>query len=165
MIRSSHTRRGRAAAAIAVAALAVAATSMGAHASSPPTAPAGSAGPSGGTLVFGITTDPDTLFPWKATQFQAVDLLQNIYGTLTEFDQDLNVVPGLAKSWDTSDDGMTVTLHLRDGVTFDDGSAFDSADVKSTRSTRSRTRRRPRSPPARSPPSPASTPPTRRRSC
>ncbi len=129
MIRSSHTRRGRAAAAIAVAALAVAATSMGAHASSPPTAPAGSAGPSGGTLAFGITTDPDTLFPWKATQFQAVNLLQNIYGTLTEFDQDLNVVPGLATSWDTSDDGLTVTLHLRDGVVFDDGSAFDSADV------------------------------------
>ena len=129
MIRSSHTRRGRAAAAIAVAALAVAATSMAAHASSPPTAPAGSAGPSGGTLAFGITTDPDTLFPWKATQFQAVNLLQNIYGTLTEFDQDLNVVPGLATSWDTSDDGLTVTLHLRDGVVFDDGSAFDSADV------------------------------------
>lgn len=129
MIRSSHTRRGRAAAAIAVAALAVAATSMGAHASSPPAAPAGSAGPSGGTLAFGITTDPDTLFPWKATQFQAVNLLQNIYGTLTEFDQDLNVVPGLATSWDTSDDGLTVTLHLRDGVVFDDGSAFDSADV------------------------------------
>ena len=38
-------------------------------------------------------------------------------------------MPGLATSWDTSDDGLTVTLHLRDGVMFDDGSAFDSADV------------------------------------
>ncbi len=97
MIRSSHTRRGRAVAAVAVAALAVAATSMGAHASSPPTAPAGSAG--GGTLVVGYTADPDTLDPWKATQFQAVNLLQNMYGTLTEFDEDLNVVPGLAEKW------------------------------------------------------------------
>jgi len=81
-------------------------------------------------LVVGVTSDPDTLFPWKATQFQAVNVLQTIYGTLTEFDKDLNVVPGLAESWDTSSDGLTVTLHLRKGVTFDDGSAFDSADVK-----------------------------------
>lgn len=84
----------------------------------------------GGSLVVGITSDPDTLFPWKATQFQAVNVLQNIYGTLTEFDQDLNVVPGLAESWEPSEDGLTVTFMLRDGVTFADGSDFDSADVK-----------------------------------
>lgn len=94
-----------------------------------PTA-AASTSHTGGALVIGVTSDPDTLFPWKATQFQAVHLLENIYGTLTEFDKDLNVVPGLAKSWDASADGKTLTLHLRTGVTFDDGSAFDSADVK-----------------------------------
>ena len=38
-------------------------------------------------------------------------------------------MPGLAESWDVSDDGLTVTLHLRSGVMFDDGSTFDSADV------------------------------------
>lgn len=93
-------------------------------------APAASASHPGGSLVIGVTSDPDTLFPWKATQFQAVHLLENIYGTLTEFDKDLNVVPGLAKSWDASADGKKLTLHLRTGVTFDDGSAFDSTDVK-----------------------------------
>jgi peptide/nickel transport system substrate-binding protein len=85
---------------------------------------------SGGDLVIGVTTDADTLFPWKATQFQAVAVLQNIYGTLTEFDKDLAVVPGLAKSWEASPDGMSLTMKLRDGVTFSDGSAFDSKDVK-----------------------------------
>ena len=84
----------------------------------------------GGTLVVGVTSDPDTLFPWKATQFQAVNVLQNLYGTLTEFDADLNVVPGLAESWEASEDGLTVTFKLREGVTFADGSAFDSEDVK-----------------------------------
>lgn len=84
----------------------------------------------GGSLVVGVTSDPDTLFPWKATQFQAVNVLQNLYGTLTEFDQDLNVVPGLAESWDVSEDGLTVTLHLREGVTFADGTTFGSEDVK-----------------------------------
>ncbi|WP_136706168.1 ABC transporter substrate-binding protein [Agromyces sp. H66] len=87
-------------------------------------------GAAGGTLVVGVTSDPDTLFPWKATQFQAVNVLQNLYGTLTEFDADLNVVPGLAESWDVSDDGLTVTFKLREGVTFADGSTFGSEDVK-----------------------------------
>ncbi|MEU8247792.1 ABC transporter substrate-binding protein [Nonomuraea sp. NPDC048916] len=90
----------------------------------------GATGAAGGNLVVGVTSDPDTLFPWKATQFQAVNVLQNIYGTLTEFDKDLNVVPGLAESWKASEDGKTLTLTLRQGVTFGDGSAFDSADVK-----------------------------------
>ncbi|WP_448808855.1 ABC transporter substrate-binding protein [Agromyces bauzanensis] len=87
-------------------------------------------GAAGGSLVIGVTSDPDTLFPWKATQFQAVNVLQNLYGTLTEFDADLNVVPGLAESWDVSEDGLTVTFHLREGVTFADGSTFGSEDVK-----------------------------------
>lgn len=84
----------------------------------------------GGSVVVGVTSDPDTLFPWKATQFQAVNVLQNLYGTLTEFDAELNVVPGLAESWDVSEDGLTVTFNLRKGVTFADGSTFGSEDVK-----------------------------------
>lgn len=87
-------------------------------------------GAAGGSLVIGVTSDPDTLFPWKATQFQAVNVLQNLYGTLTEFDADLNVVPGLAESWEASEDGLTVTFALREGVTFADGSTFGSEDVK-----------------------------------
>src|SRR6218665_993429 len=85
------------------------------------------AGTSPGSLVVGITTDPDTLFPWKATQFQAVNIAQNLYGTLTEFDRDLNVVPGLAQSWDTSADGKTITFHLRTGATFASGAPLHGA--------------------------------------
>ncbi|MFB2597801.1 ABC transporter substrate-binding protein [Herbiconiux sp. P17] len=113
------------------AAVAMTLAISGCTASTPSSSSSASAG-SDGALVVGVTSDPDTLFPWKATQFQAVNVLQNIYGTLTEFDQDLNVVPGLAESWEVSEDGLTVTFTLRDGVTFDDGSAFDSADVKSS---------------------------------
>jgi peptide/nickel transport system substrate-binding protein len=91
-----------------------------------------SGGDAGGTLVVGATSDPDTLFPWKATQFQAVNVLEQLYGTLTELDTDLEVVPGLAESWQVSGDGRTITMTLRQGVTFTDGSAFDSADVKAS---------------------------------
>lgn len=92
----------------------------------------GAAPAAGGNLVVGVTSDPNTLDPWKATQFQAVAVLQTLYGTLTEFDKDLNVVPGLATSWDVSSDGLTVTFHLRQGVTFSDGSTLSSADVVSS---------------------------------
>lgn len=98
--------------------------------SAAPTPTASESAADGGALVIGVTTDPDTLFPWKATQFQAVAVLQNLYGTLTEFDADLNVVPGLAESWEVSEDGLTVTLALREGVTFADGTTFGSEDVK-----------------------------------
>jgi peptide/nickel transport system substrate-binding protein len=86
----------------------------------------------GGGLVVGATSDPDTLLPWKATQFQAVNVLEQLYGTLTELDPDLEVVPGLAESWQVSEDGRTLTMTLRKGVTFADGSAFDSADAKAS---------------------------------
>ncbi|MEV1176852.1 ABC transporter substrate-binding protein [Nonomuraea sp. NPDC049784] len=113
------------------AALSIALTSCSSS-SSPGSSPAGTGAASGKSLVVGVTSDPDTLFPWKATQFQAVNVLQNLYGTLTEFDKDLKVVPGLAESWQTSDDGKKLTLKLRQGVTFADGSTFDSKDVKSS---------------------------------
>jgi peptide/nickel transport system substrate-binding protein len=96
----------------------------------------GGGAPAGGTvqrgLVVGSTSDPDTLFPWKATQFQAVHVLEQLYGTLTELDANLEVVPGLAESWQVSGDGRTITMVLRQNVGFADGSAFDSADVKAS---------------------------------
>lgn len=125
MIGGNRVARGALATAGFAAAVALTLTGC----SSPSPAPA-ETGAAGGSLVIGVTSDPDTLFPWKATQFQAVNVLQNLYGTLTEFDADLNVVPGLAESWDVSEDGLTVTFTLREGVTFADGSTFGSEDVK-----------------------------------
>jgi peptide/nickel transport system substrate-binding protein len=109
---------------LALAGLLVATTGITATAQSPSAA--------GGTLVAGITSDVDQMSPWKATQFQAVAVLGLIYGTLTELDQNLNVVPGLAKSWESSADGKTLTFHLRDGVTFHSGAPLTSADVKAS---------------------------------
>ena len=133
MSARSRTARGWIAAVASASVLALAACSSPASTSpTGTTEPSATAGTPGGALVIGVTSDPDTLFPWKATQFQAVRVLEQIYGTLTEFDQDLNVVPGLATSWEASADGTQLTLTLRDGVTFTDGTAFDSASVKSS---------------------------------
>lgn len=135
--RSRTAAWGRLLAAVAVIGLLAAAcgTSTTSPAATSPAAPspAASAAPTeapGGNLVTGITSDADTLFPWKATQFQSVAILGTIYGTLTELDDKLDVVPGLAASWQSSDEGKTLTLTLRAGVKFHDGKEFSSADVK-----------------------------------
>src|SRR5699024_5115123 len=85
--------------------------------------------PSGGVLAVGVTSDADNLSPWFATQFQSVNVVQSLYETLTMYDDDLEVVGGLAEDWEVSDDGLTVTFFLRDDVTFHDGTALDSEDV------------------------------------
>ena len=95
-------------------------------------APGVSAQDEDGGIVVGVTSDADTLFPWKATQFQSFTILGLIYDNLVELDQNLDIVPALAESWEVSDDGMTVTFTLREGVTFHDGTPMTSADVKAS---------------------------------
>jgi peptide/nickel transport system substrate-binding protein len=53
-----------------------------------------------------------------------------IYEPLVTVDYNYEFRPGLAKSWETSEDGLTWTFHLRKGVTFHDGSAFNAEVVK-----------------------------------
>jgi peptide/nickel transport system substrate-binding protein len=124
----ARTTARRIAALTLLAATALAACSTGAGGGGEPEGEA----PGGGALVVGVTSDPDTLFPWKATQFQAIHVVQNLYSTLTELDQNLEVVPGLAEDWKVAGDGKSITFALRSGMTFADGSELDSADVKSS---------------------------------
>jgi peptide/nickel transport system substrate-binding protein len=127
--RASWTARGTQFGAVAIG-LAMLATACGSAETTGGGAEQDASG--GGDLVVGVTSDPDTLFPWKATQFQAVGVVELMYSTLTQLDADLEVMPGLAESWEVSDDGLTVTFTLHDGVTFADGSDLDSEDVKSS---------------------------------
>lgn len=64
-----------------------------------------------------------------ATYSQETFILGNIYETLTFYD-DGEVKPRLATSWEKSEDGATWTMHLREGVTFQDGSDFNSESLK-----------------------------------
>jgi oligopeptide transport system substrate-binding protein len=50
--------------------------------------------------------------------------IHQLYNTLVEVDQDLNIKPSLAKSWDVSGDRLTYTFHLRGDVFFHDDQAF-----------------------------------------
>lgn len=52
--------------------------------------------------------------------------VHQLYNTLVEVDQDLNIVPSLAKSWEISDDRLIYTFHLRDDVFFHDDNVFEN---------------------------------------
>ncbi len=53
----------------------------------------------------------------------------NVFEGLTRIDQNGAVQPSLTTSWTISDDGMTYTFNLKQGVSFHDGTSFDADDV------------------------------------
>ena len=58
-----------------------------------------------------------------------------MFNSLVKKDEKFDYVPELASSIDRSEDGLTFTFKLRDGVTFHDGRTFTSADAKYTLDT------------------------------
>lgn len=87
----------------------------------------------GGTLVVATALEPtyyQTNYQWDGG---VVYISHNILSKLCYWDEDTKtMVPDLAESWEASDDLMTWTFHLREGVTWHDGEPFTSADVKWT---------------------------------
>jgi peptide/nickel transport system substrate-binding protein len=82
-------------------------------------------------ITIAIQLEPPHLDPTGAAA-GAIDsvLYSNVFEGLTRFDSTGAVIPGLAKSWEISDDGLTYTFTLNDGVTFHDGTTMDAEDVK-----------------------------------
>ena len=82
-------------------------------------------------ITVGLQLEPPHLDPTSAAA-GAIDsvLYSNVFEGLTRFMSDGSVVPGLAESWEVSDDGLIYTFKLRDGVTFHDGTTMDADDVK-----------------------------------
>lgn len=85
----------------------------------------------GGTLVVALAGEPDFLDPTVARTLLSRYIFNAICEKLYDVDKDAHVVPQLAADMpETSDDGTTVTIPLRDGVKFADGTPFNSAAVK-----------------------------------
>lgn len=82
-------------------------------------------------ITVALQLEPPHLDPTSAAA-GAIDsvLYSNVFEGLTRFTAEGAVVPGLAKSWDISEDGLTYTFMLNEGVTFHDGTSFDAEDVK-----------------------------------
>jgi peptide/nickel transport system substrate-binding protein len=84
----------------------------------------------GGTLVFGTASDPVVLDGSLVSDGESLRVIDQIFETLVSLKPGgTELQPGLAKSWEISDDGLTYTFTLEEGVTFHDGEAFNAAAV------------------------------------
>lgn len=84
----------------------------------------------GGTLIFGRGGDSVGLDPALEEDGESFKVCDNIYDTLVHYkDGTTDLVPGLAESWVSSEDGLTWTFNLRRGVTFHDGTPFNADAV------------------------------------
>ncbi|MDG2430106.1 MAG: ABC transporter substrate-binding protein, partial [Paracoccaceae bacterium] len=83
------------------------------------------------SMTIALQLEPPHLDPTSAAA-GAIDsvLYSNVFEGLTRFASDGAVVPGLAKSWEISDDGTEYIFQLNSDVTFHDGSTMDANDVK-----------------------------------
>lgn len=81
-------------------------------------------------IVVGLVLEPPHMDP-TSNAAAAVDevVYANLFEGLTRFGPDGDILPGLAQSWDVSEDGLTYTFHLAEGVVFHDGSALTADDV------------------------------------
>ncbi|MFP5376373.1 MAG: ABC transporter substrate-binding protein, partial [Acidimicrobiia bacterium] len=86
----------------------------------------------GGTLVAALSADPGHLNPAITTSGTTHPASEILYNGLVGVDNDLEIQPELAESWEITEDGAVYTFTLRDGVTWHDGTPFTSADVKFT---------------------------------
>lgn len=84
----------------------------------------------GGTLIFGRGGDSVALDPAAVTDGESFKVTKNIFDTLLSYgEQDTDIKEGLAKDWEVSEDGLTYTLMLREGVKFHDGTDFNADAV------------------------------------
>lgn len=89
----------------------------------------GGAGEAKDSLTIALTNEPTTLDPQLAADSIGGMIILNLHDPLVRRDPDGNVVPGLAETWEVSDDGMSITFHLQEGVKFQDGSGLTAEDV------------------------------------
>lgn len=118
----------------AVLGLALAACSGGGNASSDSSTGQSANEPQrGGTAVIDWVADPTNLDPLKYNVFGSFNVYSLVYSTLYRWTEDAELTPELATGQPKiSEDGLTYTISLHDNVTWHDGSAFTSADVKHT---------------------------------
>lgn len=80
-------------------------------------------------LVIAIEGSVSGLDPHNVSDTNAISATSGMYETLVTFDENQEMTGGLAKSWEVSDDSLTYTFHLQEGVKFHDGTDFTAQSV------------------------------------
>jgi len=84
---------------------------------------------SGGTLNLVIQPEPPGLMMGLLQNGPTQMVAGDIYESLLRYDTDLQPTPSLAREWEVSEDGLTYTFHLHEGVKWHDGEDFTAEDV------------------------------------
>lgn len=91
------------------------------------------AGQAGGSIKIAYQTPAGPLDPITMVDLSTYGLVAQCFEFLaTLADEGQDIAPGLAESWEPNEDGSVWTFNLRQGVTWQDGSDFTSADVAAT---------------------------------
>lgn len=80
----------------------------------------------------GWAGSPDTLNPGTAVLTEAYTIFELVYDSMYQLQPDGTYTLELGDSVDISDDGLTYTYHIRDGITFHDGTPLTAADIAYT---------------------------------
>ncbi len=83
---------------------------------------------SGKVLSVQIGSNPETIDPALNSAVDGGNMILHAFECLLTVDQDGKLAPGQAETWETSEDGLTWTFHLRDGLKWSDGSALTAND-------------------------------------
>lgn len=84
----------------------------------------------GGTLSMLIQPEVPTLASYLSTSMPVGQAASKVYDGLLEYNFDLSPRPGLAESWEVSEDGKTITFKIRQGVKFHDGKPMTAEDAR-----------------------------------
>ncbi len=87
----------------------------------------------GDWIVSSMSAEMPNINPITSTDAYARRIVRQVFDSLLERDPEtLESLPGVAESWEVSEDHLTYTFHLREGVVFSDGEPLTAADVKFT---------------------------------
>ena len=84
---------------------------------------------SGGNLINAMAGEPSNLIAMIAGDSASSAIAGNIFNSLLKYDENLNYVPDLAKSWEISNNQKTISFKLKKGLRWADGKPLTSADV------------------------------------
>lgn len=82
------------------------------------------------TYNMGYVSDPQTWDAFATSRSADSEAIVNTYDGLVEYDNENEIKPALAESWEVSEDGKTYTFHIRQGAKWVDAQGREVADVK-----------------------------------
>ncbi|MFB5084161.1 ABC transporter substrate-binding protein [Symbiobacterium thermophilum] len=86
----------------------------------------------GGNLNLLLEKEPDSFNPILYTTAYGAEIVTQLYATLFEFNEKYEPMPYVAESWEISDDNLTLSIKIREGIKFTDGTDLDAEDVAFT---------------------------------